>query len=75
MYMERVYHLQVEFCEISQLLARAQKLEDRYELSQRRMEIVAEASELVYEMDAGVSLHRVPAGASSLSEVFAAASK
>jgi hypothetical protein len=58
MYMERVYHLQVEFCEISQLLARAQKLEDRYQLSRRQMEIVAEASELVHTLEAGTTIRR-----------------
>jgi hypothetical protein len=51
MYMERVYHLQVEFCEISHLLARSPKLDVRNQLAQRKMEIIAEASELVYALD------------------------
>jgi hypothetical protein len=40
MYMERVYRLQVEFSEISELLARSPNVELRDQLIQRRMEIV-----------------------------------
>jgi hypothetical protein len=66
MYVDRVYRLQLEFCEISQMLARAQKYEDRRELTQRRMEIVAEASELVYTFDTTVPVQHIPAHSSSL---------
>jgi hypothetical protein len=66
MYMDRVYRLQLEFCEISQMLARAQKLEDRHQLVRRRMEIVAEASELVYTLDTTVPIQHIPAHSSSL---------
>lgn len=64
MYTDRVYRLQLEFCEISQMLARAQKLEDRHQLFKRRMEIVAEASDLVYTLDTTVPLRYIPAHSS-----------
>ncbi len=60
MYMDRVYRLQVEFSEISELLARSPKLEQRDQLSRRRMEIVAEASELVFALEATARIRRVP---------------
>jgi hypothetical protein len=63
MYMERVYRLQVEFSEISELLARSPNVELRDQLIQRRMEIVAEASELVFALEATTSIRRVPAAA------------
>jgi hypothetical protein len=75
MYLDRVYRLQLEFCEVSQMLAGAQKLEEHDQLVQRRMEIVAEASELVHELDPGIPIYRVPAGASFSKQVFATASK
>jgi hypothetical protein len=60
MYRDRVYRLQVEFSEISELLARSPKLEQRDQLTQRRMEIVAEASELVFALEAMAPIRRVP---------------
>jgi hypothetical protein len=60
MYKDRVYRLQVEFSEISELLARSPKLDQRNQLTQRRMEIVAEASELVFALEATSRIHRVP---------------
>jgi hypothetical protein len=75
MYMERVYRLQIEFCEISQMLARTQKLEDRDKLSQRRMEIVAEASELVYTLDADAPIRHIPVRSSRLIEAVGISSK
>jgi hypothetical protein len=65
MYMERVYRLQVEFSEISELLARSPKVELRDQLTQRRMEIVAEASELVFTLEATARIPRVPVCASA----------
>jgi hypothetical protein len=75
MYMDRVYRLQIEFCEISQMLERAQKPEDRHQLCQRRLEIVAEASELVYELDAGIPIHRMPASSSRMVEAVGVSSE
>ncbi len=60
MYVDRVYRLQVEFSEISELLARSPKVELRDQLAQRRMEIVAEASELVFALEATERVRRVP---------------
>jgi hypothetical protein len=60
MYLDRVYRLQVEFSEISELLARSPKLEQRDQLTHRRMEIVAEASELVFALEATARIRRVP---------------
>jgi len=70
MYMDRVYRLQVEFSEISQLLARSPKLEQRDQLTQRRMEIVVEASELVFALEATAAVRRVP-GCAPASRVLA----
>jgi hypothetical protein len=61
MYMERVYRLQVEFCEISRMLAHPIELELRDQLTERRMEIVAEASELVHSPEFDPPTQRVPA--------------
>jgi hypothetical protein len=61
MYIDRVYRLQVEFSEISELLARSPKLDRRDQLTQRRMEIVAEASELVFALKANALIRRIPA--------------
>jgi hypothetical protein len=66
MYMDRVYRLQLEFSEISRQLACVQTPEDRHQLSQRRMELVAEASELVYLLDTTIPVQRIPARSSSL---------
>ena len=60
MYMDRVYRLQVEFSEISEFLARSPKVELRDQLTRRRMEIVAEASELVFALEATERARRVP---------------
>jgi hypothetical protein len=59
MYGDRVYRLQVEFSEISELLARSPKIEERDVLTRRRTEIVAEASELVFALEATTSIRRV----------------
>lgn len=66
MYKDRVYRLQVEFSEISELLARSPKLEQRDRLTQRRMEIVAEASELVFALEATTQIRHVPGCAAAL---------
>lgn len=68
MYMDRVYRLQLEFSEISQMLTRTQTPEDRHQLSQRRTELVAEASELVYTLDTTIPLQHIPARSSRLLE-------
>jgi hypothetical protein len=73
MYMERVYRLQVEFSEISQLLARSPNVELRDQLIQRRMEIVAEASELVFVFEATPAIRRV-SGCAPASRSLAAVS-
>ena len=74
MYMERVYRLQVEFCEVSQLLSRARTLELQDQLCLRRTEIIAAASDLIHLMDASSELGRVPARASSALETEISAS-
>jgi hypothetical protein len=61
MYMDRVYRLQVEFSEISELLARSPELEQREQLTQRCLEIVAEASELVFALETIAPIPRIPA--------------
>jgi hypothetical protein len=75
MYMDRLYRLQLEFFEISQALAQTHNLDDRRQLFQRRLEIIAEASELVYTSEAGIPVHRVPSDASSSSGVSSATSE
>jgi hypothetical protein len=74
MYLERVYRLQVEFCEVSQLLSRAQTLELQDQLSRRRTEIIAAASDLIHLVDAGSELGRVPARSSPQLETVSSAS-
>ena len=71
MYMDRVYRLQVEFSEISERLARSPELDQRDQLTQRRMEIVAEASELVFAAEATAAIRRIP-GCAPTSQSFAA---
>jgi hypothetical protein len=66
MYVERVYRLQLEFSEVSQMLARTQTPEVRHQLAQRRMELIAEASELVYTLDTNTTVQHIPARSSSL---------
>jgi hypothetical protein len=75
MYMDRVYRLQLEFSEISQMLTRSQTPEDRHQLSQRRMELIAEASELVYTLDTTIPLQHIPARSSRLVEAVGASTK
>jgi hypothetical protein len=75
MYMDRVYRLQLEFSEISQKLARSQMPEDRHQLSQRRVEIIAEASELVYTLDTTIPVQHLPARSSRLIEAFGISSE
>jgi hypothetical protein len=74
MYMDRVYRLQVEFSEISELLARSPKVELRDQLTRRRMEIVAEASELVFALEAGVPIRRIPGSAPASRPIAAVSS-
>jgi len=75
MYMDRVYRLQLEFCEISETLAHTQTPEDRLQLSQRRMEIIAEASELVYTLETTIPIQHIPARSSRLIEAFGISSE
>jgi hypothetical protein len=61
MYTERVYRLQAEFCEISRMLAHPIESELRDQLTERRLEIVAEASDLVHDLEISAPPQRVPA--------------
>ena len=69
MYTERVYLLQLEFCEISQMLANPLELKLRDELVQRRTEIIAEASDILHKLKLSVPIRRVPAHSSSTLEL------
>jgi len=64
MYTERVFLLQVEFFEISQMLAGPLKLELRDELVQRKTEIIAEASDILHKLKLRIPIRRVPARSS-----------
>jgi hypothetical protein len=62
MYTERVCLLQVEFCEISQMLSLPLELERRDQLVRRRTEIIAEAGDLLHKLKLTTTIRRVPTG-------------
>jgi hypothetical protein len=69
MYTERVYILQLEFSEISQMLANPMDLKLRDELVKRRTEIIAEASDILHKLKLKVPIKRAPAHSSCTLEL------